>query len=100
MVSSEYHLSKEVFAGKETLIWGLVAGTIYHVLVQYPRQKSLFVTFYAIGVANLIFAGIFLISEAGTAPSRSLTEGVHVFLKDLFIFNLSFVKSMQKSKWI
>src|SRR5438045_300211 len=71
------------------LSFGLVAALVHHVCVQYPRQKPLFYTFRAMGLANAIFAGVLLTHEGpGTSPMEWLTR-----LKSLVIFNLTFVNN-------
>jgi ribose/xylose/arabinose/galactoside ABC-type transport system permease subunit len=71
------------------LISGLLAGVVHHVLVQYPRQKPLFFTLYAMLFANLAFTAAILVAQGGTTDA-SIPELLQK-LKTVVFFNLSFV---------
>ena len=68
---------------------GILAGVLHHFLMQTPGQASLFATFYAFAIANVVFT-IFVLTNSLTAQLSDAS-----LIKQLAIFNAFEVLDMR-----
>jgi hypothetical protein len=86
--------SAELNLVMDVVVFGLIAGLVHHISVQYPNQSKLSTTLYVYGSLNTIFAIVKLLIDQ---PSTCRLEVIIWLLLYLFVFNIVYVTILFKN---